>query len=228
MIKQWGDMIDNLKIIHKKVKNISIKIKPTLEVILTVPFKTPPEYINKVLEKRKSWILKHLEKFKISNPYLQNKLYNDNTFIYLGKQYDLEVLISDNNHVELAENCFYIYLTDVTNVDTKLQLIDNWYKKQAKHYFKQVIEKYIRIVNKPINHISIKRMKTRWGSCNTKKGYINLNIELMKKSPDAIEYVILHELTHLIHANHSKDFYNYIASYMPDWKIRQSKLGIID
>lgn len=220
-------MIDNLKIVHKKVKNISIKIKPTLEVILTVPFKTPQNYINQILEQRQAWIVKHLQLIQARNQKIQNKC-PDDKFIYLGQQYNLKILVAENEYIELIDNCLYVYVININDTSKKLLLIDKWYKQQAKHYFKQVIDKYIHIVNKPINHISIKRMKTRWGSCNPKKGYINLNIELMKKSPDAIEYVILHELTHLIHANHSTNFYNYIATHMPDWKIRQSKLGIID
>lgn len=220
-------MIDNLIIIHKKVKNINIKIKPTLEVILTVPLNTPQEYINKILEQRQSWILKHLEKFKISNRQSQS-INSDNMCIYLGKQYNIKVSISEHEFVELLDDSLYVYLIDTTNISKKSQLINKWYKQRAKQCFEQLIAKYINIVNKPVNNLSIKKMTTRWGSCNSKKGYINLNIELIKKHPDAIEYVILHELTHLIHANHSKEFYNYIATHMPDWKSRQSKLGAIN
>jgi predicted metal-dependent hydrolase len=69
-------------------------------------------------------------------------------------------------------------------------------------------------------------MKTRWGSCNPSKGYINLNSELIKKAKESIEYVIFHELTHLVHLNHSKEFYNYLDTYMPDWRKRKDKLEV--
>ncbi len=67
-------------------------------------------------------------------------------------------------------------------------------------------------------------MKTRWGSCNTQKGFINLNLELIKKTKICIEYVIFHELVHLIYPNHSKEFYKYLTLYMPDWEERKEKL----
>ena len=67
-------------------------------------------------------------------------------------------------------------------------------------------------------------MKTRWGSCNPHKGYINLNLELIKNPKESIEYVVFHELSHLIHPNHSKEFYSYISAYMPDWKRRKEIL----
>lgn len=220
-------MINNLKIIYKNVKNINIKIKPTLEVILTAPFNTPKEYINKILEKKQSWILKHISQFKIRNQKLQNNYNDTNYFTYLGNQYNFKILISNNERAELIDDYFYIYVQQIDNNSKKLQLINDWYMKQAKHHFNQIIAKYINIIGKPVTHISVKKMTTRWGSCNPKKGYINLNLELIKKPIDAIEYVVLHELTHLIHYHHNKDFYNYIAAIMPDWKIRQSKLGNI-
>ena len=71
-------------------------------------------------------------------------------------------------------------------------------------------------------------MKTRWGSCNPTKGYINLNSELIKKSKECIEYVIFHELTHLIHIDHNKQFYNFLSVYMPNWKKRKEKLESLE
>ncbi len=88
-----------------------------------------------------------------------------------------------------------------------------------------MIDDYQKIVQKEITKVRIKSMKTRWGSCNYTKGYINLNLELIKKPKCAIEYVIFHELTHLIYPNHSKQFYSYISKYMPDWQERNKKLN---
>ena len=97
---------------------------------------------------------------------------------------------------------------------------DEFYYSEAKVVFNKIIRKYHPYINKPINKIRIKKMNTRWGSCNYKKGYINLNLYLIKKDIKFIEYVILHELTHLIYPNHSKDFYNFIKNIMPDYKDR--------
>jgi len=79
-------------------------------------------------------------------------------------------------------------------------------------------------VRKEINKVTIRKMKTRWGSCNYHKKSINLNLELIKKPLECVEYVIFHELTHLIYPNHSKDFYNYLLTYMSDWKRRKERL----
>ena len=102
----------------------------------------------------------------------------------------------------------------------KFDFSDEFYYSEAKILFNRLIKKYQSYVNKPITKVRIKKMNTRWGSCNSKKGYINLNVKLMKKNIEFIEYVILHELAHLIYPNHSKDFYKFIENIMPDFKER--------
>ncbi|MEA3490747.1 MAG: M48 family metallopeptidase [Campylobacterota bacterium] len=80
----------------------------------------------------------------------------------------------------------------------------------------KAIEKYKPVVKKEVEHIRIREMKRRWGSCNPSKGYINLNSELIKKPTECIEYVVFHELAHLVYSDHSSQFYNYLSLYMPD------------
>jgi len=102
----------------------------------------------------------------------------------------------------------------------KFEFSDEFYYSEAKVLFHKLIRKYHPYVNKPINKVRIKKMDSRWGSCNSQKGYINLNLYLIRKDIRFIEYVILHELAHLIHPNHSKDFYRFIENIMPDFKER--------
>ena len=102
----------------------------------------------------------------------------------------------------------------------EIEFSEEFYFNEAKVLFNRLIRKYYPYINKPINKVRIKKMNSRWGSCNYSKGYINLNVYLIKYDIKFIEYVILHELTHLIHPNHSKDFYNFIEDIMPDYKER--------
>ena len=89
----------------------------------------------------------------------------------------------------------------------------------AKKDFETIINQYSHIINREIKTIRIRQIKTRWGSCNPSKGYINLNSELIKKPKYCIEYVIFHELAHLVHPNHSRSFYNYLNTYIRLGKI---------
>jgi predicted metal-dependent hydrolase len=152
------------------------------------------------------------------------ELVSGESFAYLGRNYRLKIIEAEIESVTICDEYLHININDKSDYNKKLKLIDAWYKKQAEHHFLLIMDKYLKIVKKEVNKISIKQMKTRWGSCNPKKAYINLNLELIKKHPSAIEYVILHEIAHLEHYNHDRNFYNYVASYMPDWQLRRSKL----
>lgn len=223
---QWESttMLDNIQIVHKNVKNISIKVKPTLEVVLTVPLDILQCEIDNVLKKRHDWILKQLEYFKKFMPESPKELVSGESFTYLGRNYRLKVSQSTTESVKLTGGYLHVNLVDKTNMSRKIQLIEMWYKEKALSYFAKIIAKYTPIVKKEVNKISIRKMKTRWGSCNPKRSYINLNLELIKKHPSAIEYVILHELVHLIHYNHDQNFYKYLATHMPDWQTRKNRL----
>ncbi len=219
-------MQDKIQIVYKPVKKITLKVKPTLEVILTVPVDIKQAEIDNVLKKRHDWILQQLSYFKKFNTLEPKELVSGENFEYLGRNYRLKVSESSNESIKLIGGFLHINLTDKANHNKKFQLIEAWYKDRAAYHFNQIIKKYIKVVNKEIAKVSIRKMKTRWGSCNPKKSYINLNLDLIKKHPLAIEYVIFHELVHLIHYHHNQKFYNYLSVHMPDWKIRKSKLDL--
>ena len=111
------------------------------------------------------------------------------------------------------------------NIDEKKKIMEKWYFENAKKLFPKIMEKWLKILDEHVERVSIKPMKTRWGSCNYVKKYINLNTELIKRTPFEIEYVVLHELTHLKYPNHGKGFYNYIERYMPNYKIAEKMLN---
>ncbi|MCC2644638.1 MAG: hypothetical protein K0R94_416 [Burkholderiales bacterium] len=220
------NMIKNPIIVFKKVKNINIKVKRNLDIILTVPMQTRRQTIDTIIIKRQEWINKQLEYFKQrQTPVKQYE--SGEVFKFLGQTYTLKIINSAQNTVKLNNDCLELSISDnFASIDKKALLIDKWYKDQALHYFMPILEKYRQIIGKTINRVVIRHMKTRWGSCNPKKAYINLNLELIKKPVTAIEYVVLHELAHLTHYNHDSNFYNYMSLYMPDWKSRKKLLEL--
>ena len=143
----------------------------------------------------------------------------------MGEEYTLIVEKSNSNSIRLDKHKKEILLyTNYETVENRKKIIYKWYLEYSKKIFYYYIEKWIKILDERIEHISIKSMKTRWGSCNYNKRYVNINIELIKRSRFEIEYVILHELAHLKHPNHSKKFYDYVEKYMPNYKIAEKML----
>lgn len=217
---------NNIQIIKKDIKNITLKVKPTCEVILTAPLLTTDEHIEYILKKRKDWISKKTAFYKANyKPQIKEYVSGEN-FKYLGKNYRLKIIQSDNECVKLQRGYIQIFIKNKSNLEKKKKLLNDWYSLKAENYFKKIIAKYSSIVNVDIQNIRIRQMKTRWGSCNSAKSYINLNSELIKKPSNAIEYVIFHEFAHLVHPNHSREFYNYLSTYMPDWKKRKERLEL--
>lgn len=106
-----------------------------------------------------------------------------------------------------------------------LVALENYKKAFARRIYGHFIAKFAPTVNRKINRVVVRKMTTRWGSCNSRKGYINLSLNLIEKAPELVEYVVLHELAHLIYPHHQKSFYGFIAQLMPDFKTREQRLN---
>ena len=217
---------------RKKVKNINLRIKPNLEVYISVPMNLHRHYIENFIRSKEEWIksvLKKVENVKEKQKDFEYKTGEIHKF--LGKEYNLTVKTGNFNAVSLKNNIRpnEIILTVneniFENIDEKKKIMEKWYFENAKKLFIQFMEKWLEILDENVEKVAIKPMKTRWGSCNYVKRYINLNTELIKRTPFEIEYVILHELTHLKYPNHGRGFYNYIERYMPNYKVAEKMLN---
>ena len=146
----------------------------------------------------------------------------------LGKDVRIYKETSLSNQVELDEKKVCIFLKDTSDEELAQRLFDEWWRNTASDIFQAETEKlYQKIfkkygLNQP--RVLVRKMKTLWGSCTPKKDKITLNEYLLKADIRCIQYVILHELTHLIYPNHSKEFYDFLTIHMPDWKERKKQL----
>lgn len=224
----YGEKEIEFQVKYKKRKSIRVSVKPSLEVEILAPLETKDEKIKEIVLKRAGWILKQQEYFKKFLPRLTPRYYvSGETHRYLGRQYRLKVIAADKNDVKLKGKFIYIYTINKLNREYNKDLLYKWYKdhaiKKFEKLFEQCYEKLRKYdIKKPT--WSIRKMKSRWGSYDPKKNHINLNIELIKSSSYGIEYVIMHELCHVQHLNHDKEFYKFLDIVMPEWKDRKEKL----
>ena len=191
-------------IIEKKRnnRNTYIRVKKDLQIYVTTNYFTPLRSIEKLIEDNYKRIGEMIE-------FQETKNRNNNGFFYLGKQYI--IVYCDNKKVE--------FINDKVYVPHDLD-INEWYKKQAKtlflEHFEENYEKFTRKIPHPT--MRIRKMTTRWGVCNTKTHVITLNLELIKRDTKYLDYVIFHEMSHLIHGDHSRAFWNLVEENMPDYK----------
>jgi predicted metal-dependent hydrolase len=221
-------MMSNIEIVYKKVKNLKITLSKDGAIIVTVPPKYPIKKIHELVSEKQNWIKKHQAKLLNNRKYdyASKNLIDGDELYLMGRRFIVRNCISTNNLIndDRDELIFSLNQSVIDNVDFKQTLLLEFYRDRADVIFNNLVAKYLKITNQDIKSVSIKKVKTRWGSCNYRTKTINLNLELITRDVDAVEYVILHEIAHLTHPNHSKEFYNYIELYMPDWKTRERKL----
>ena len=216
-------MLEGVKIVRKDVKNITLKVRPNGEAILTAPNSASDEHIKFIMQKRAKWIAQK-RAFFASFKTPKKEYVSGEDFKYLGRSYRLKVVQSKEERVKLQCGYLELFVKDKSDLERKEKLVYEWYHEKATLYFFNILQEFNKIVKQDIKSVKIRQMKTRWGSCNPYKSYINLNIELIKKPKACIEYVVFHELAHLLYPNHSKKFYDYLTLYMPDWQKRKEIL----
>ncbi|WP_461206713.1 M48 family metallopeptidase [Clostridium sp. DL1XJH146] len=223
------------ELIYRKRKTMEIKIKPPNEVIVIAPLFLDENQIMDILQGKHSWILKKLNYFKEIDYKNEKKQFKKGSiFYYLGKEYSLSLNESKNSDcidiilINKKNNCENIIIRKnieitTTNEDIiKLELI-RWFKIEASRVINNRVAHYQNIVGvRPIK-VKSKEQKKRWGSC-TSTGNVLFNWRLIMAPVDVIDYVVVHELCHLIHMNHSKDFWSLVQHIMPDYDIKKKWL----
>jgi len=187
----------------KKNKNSYIRIKDDLTIYITTSLWSTKKDIERMLNQNVDALRKMLKKKK-------TQLEKQESFFYLGKSYDIiEVSIMDK--IEIEDNKIYT---------PSLKELEKWYQQQIKRVFEEHYKIQCDIFDEDITipKLKIRSMKTRWGVYNRKAHSITLNSHLIEYSSEKLDYVIVHELSHIIHFDHSKDFWNLVSKYCPRYK----------
>lgn len=227
----YGQHKIEYKLTRKNVSNINLNLKPNLLIEISANPDVPIETINQFVTKKASWILKNTEYFKKTLPEtkFEREYVSGETFKYLGRQYRLKVIESEEECVKCQRGFFNLFIKDKNNTTRKSKLMNQWYKEKSIRVFDESLDRTYKLVQKydiEKPEISMRSMKARWGSCIENKNRILLNTELIDAPKFCIDYVILHELIHFKHRNHDEKFYNMLDVFMPDWKRRKEILDL--
>ncbi|WP_217605557.1 M48 family metallopeptidase [Chitinophaga sp. GbtcB8] len=221
---QYGAIKIQYHLEFSERKTLGITVTPDMAVLVKAPEGTPQERIEEKLEKRARWILKQQSFFLRFYPKQPEKQYRGGeSHLYLGRQYRLRVATAKKNEVHFSGKEIQVYHTPKS---TAQSVLTNWYRYRAKAKFAEIAEPWIQHFGKygvQPEGLFMQEMPTRWGSC-TAKGKIILNPELIKAPKACIEYIIVHELCHLIHKHHTQKFFQLQSALMPDWEKWKDKL----
>lgn len=224
---QFGSKEITFAVSHVDRRTMEIAVHPSGNVAVKAPLDSEPELVRAKVLKRAKWILKQQLYFDQFHPRTPQRQYlGGETHLYLGRQYRLKIVQSEETGVKLYRGRLEVRCGEEGAPQRVAKLLKNWYREKAREVFREEFLNLVcgfNIKEPQIPHLQIRVMKTRWGSLS-ENGTLTLNADLIRAPKECIEYVIMHELCHLQFHDHSTDFYKLLNRKMPDWEKRKAKL----
>jgi predicted metal-dependent hydrolase len=215
------------KVIYSQRRTLGISVLPDSSVIVRVPLRTSDKTISRIVQEKARWIVKHRDNYRIQNTSERNRNYiNGGKYLFRGIESVLRIEKSRRSYVRFSDGTIELGLDKTEDAKAIKKLLYKGYKDEAlavlPGILSSMLKKYEDQMFKPAGLV-IRTMKRRWGSCSN-KGIVTLSTELIRLSDLYIEYVIVHELCHLRHHNHSARYYNLLSELLPDWKSTRKDL----
>jgi len=208
--------VDVIKTDRKK--SASIQLEGNL-VKVRVPKSLSDNRINDLIKKRTPWIQAKLKEYSARPVTIPKKYHNGGTFPYLGKNYTLKVHDGDVSSIKMKSGYFNITISQSEkNKNDKIKdLLIDWYQSHAKKYLKEKTYQLSELIGAIPTSVSVKSYKSRWGSCSS-TGVIDYNWRIILAPNHIIDYVVIHELCHLLEHNHSPKYWQIVEKHSPNWR----------
>jgi predicted metal-dependent hydrolase len=219
------------RIVYSGRRTLGISVLPDATVIVRAPYRTSLKTITGIVQQKAGWIVKHRDSVDGRlKKRLNGQLASGEIHFYRGQESVLQIKSSIKPSVRFFDNTIELGLSDTEDIPALRRLLNIGYKMEALKVFPGIFKKILSGQDYQIFNpkgLVIRSMKSRWGSCS-RKGIITLSTELVKLPDIFIEYVIIHELCHLEHHNHGKEYYKLLSKLFPDWKhVRKELKGYI-
>jgi predicted metal-dependent hydrolase len=214
--------------IKKDIKNIHLGVyPPNGRVRVAAPLKTRDETIRLIVASKMPWIKKQQSKFNKQDRQTKREYVSGESHFFMGNRYRLNVVDTNSKPEVVIKRKTYIdmYVNPKKTLRKREELMDNFYRSELKKRIPHLIKKWEKITGICVKELKIKKMKTKWGTCNPKCQRVWLNLELAKKPLHCSEYVLVHEMTHFIERNHTEKFKLLLKSFMPQWTHHKDELN---
>ena len=218
-----------ISVTRKKIKNINLSVHPPGgQVRISAPLRTSDKTIKDFVNSKMPWIQKHRARFKNQGRVIQNQYVDGEIYYILGKKYKLNIVYIDKNpkKVEIsADDSINLYIKEDTTREERARIIKEWRRQELKLSIPPLIEKWESIMGVKVEEFGVKQMKTRWGTCNVAAKRIWINLELSNKTPNCLEYIVVHEMVHLLERDHNERFTAYMDQFLPNWRTIKAELN---
>ena len=216
-----------IEILRKPIKNIHLRIyPPDGRVRVSAPIALSLNHIYKQIEAKLVWLHTQRARIQALPPRIEPSLQNGDQQYFLGTPYTLKLIEHPSEKVvKLHNNIIQLHMSPNASTTQKTLLLNRWYQMQMQSLVPDLIKKWQPIMAVNVANWGTKIMKTRWGSCNIRTKHIWLNLVLIKKPIECLEYVLVHEMVHLLEASHNKRFHQLMDHFMPEWQTHKKTLN---
>ncbi len=217
-----------VQVVRKNIKNLHLSVHPPEgHVRVSVPMHITADNVRLAVISRLNWITKQQAMFEGRPRQSKREMVTGESHYLFGKRYRLEVVERRGRHeVDMKSNTkLLLYVNPGTTIHNRQTVINEWYRSELKKLIPVLIAKWKPVISKQVAEWGVKKMKTRWGSCNIKKNRIWFNLELAKIPVECLEFVLVHEMVHLYERNHNDRFESYMDKFLPNWRFHRETLN---
>ena len=217
-----------IDVVQKNIKNMHLSVYPPAgRVRIAVPLNVDDESVRLFIISKLSWIKTNQRKFENQDRQSLRVFAERESHYFQGTRYLLRVKehdappkieIKSKTHIDL-------YIRPGTSTEQQQVILNEWYRKQLKSQIPAIIAKWEKTIGVTVDDWGVKQMKTKWGTCNIEEKRIWINLELAKKPTNCLEYIVVHEMVHLLERHHNDRFLAYINKFMPQWKLYKEELN---
>jgi hypothetical protein len=220
-----------IELTKKNIKNVYLSVHPPDgRVKISAPYRMNMDSIRLFVISKISWIKRQQSKFKNQERQPEREYVSGESHYFLGQRYLLNVIYTNKRKqgVEVRNKKYIdLYVRENAPKHIRERVMIEWCRKQLKELIPPLIAKWEPIIGVKVKEFGVKRMKTCWGTCNPKAKRIWINLELAKKSPTCLEYVVVHEMVHLLERHHNERFKAYMDKFIPNWRAVKAELNCL-
>jgi predicted metal-dependent hydrolase len=217
-----------VQVVRKDIKNLHLGVyPPNGRVRVAAPLRVSDEAVRMAVVTRLAWIKRQRAKFAGQNRQSAREFITGESHYFLGQRYRLNVLVQDGTaHVAIRNNrTIDLFVREGSDTGRRERVLLAWYRQQLKELIPSLIQKWEAIAGVKVAEWGVKRMKTKWGTCNIKARRIWLNLELAKKPIQCLETIIVHEMVHLLERHHNDRFTALMDGFMPQWRHHRAEMN---
>lgn len=218
----------SIDVVRKDIKNMHLAVyPPTGRVRIAAPLRINDEAVRLFAISKISWIRKNQRNFVAQDRQTPRQYKERESHYFQGKRYLLRIIEQDSPPKVIFKTKTYIdlYVRPNTAIEQRQAIINEWYRAELKKLIQPIVDKWQSRIGVTVDDWQVKQMKTKWGTCNIEKKRIWINLELAKKPVNCLEYIVVHEMIHLLERHHNDRFLALMESFLPQWKFYKEELN---